>query len=196
MDKWIVVCALVVAVGMVGCRSEGVRVDADKEVVKVQGFNPKDMQLITDKMVDSLAGHYVLNDPRSPMPPVYINQIKNRTDEHIDTQAITKRISTRLIKTNRVRYLAMTDGVQEAIKQLDWQHGKFVDPATAQRVGKMLGARYFLMGDLTNIKTGSGRTKSNYFLFTLTLVDIETLVVPWQEEKEIQKIAKRGVFGW
>ena len=196
MRTCLMVAGVALAGFLCGCASEGIRVDASAEVVSTQDFNVKDLQLISEKMIQSLGSHPAVNRAGGKRPIVYVHQIQNRTDEHIDTNAITELVSAGLLNTGKVRYTDQKASFKEAVRQLQFQQGSFTDPATAKQVGKMINADYFLMGQITNIRAKAGGKKSNYFLFTLSLVNIETLEVEWKGVKQIQKIAKKGVFGW
>ena len=59
----------------------------------------------------------------------------------------------------------------------------------------MIGADYFLQGELANLTPQAGWKKGQYFLFTLTLVNIETMEA-WKSQVEVQKVSRRGLFGW
>ena len=196
MRTTLALAVVVLAVALCGCASEGTRVDPSQEVVTTQDFNPKDLQLIADKMVASLAAHPAVSRRDATRPIVYVHQIQNRTDEHIDTTNITELVSTGLLKTGKVRYTDPKGSYKEAIRQLQFQQGSFTNPATAKQLGKMLNADYFLMGQISNIRTKAGGKKSNWFQISLSLVNIETLEVEWKDIKQIQKIAKKGLFGW
>jgi TolB-like protein len=47
--------------------------------------------------------------------------------------------------------------LEEVIAELDLQRSPKVDPATAQRVGKLLGAQYLVMGSITVLQKVGGR---------------------------------------
>jgi PBP1b-binding outer membrane lipoprotein LpoB len=70
-----------------------------------------------------------------------------------------------------------------------------VDPKTAKSIGKLVGADYFLYGELASIKKSAGRVQDVYFKFTLNLVNIKTGLIEWADEKEIRKQAKKPLLG-
>jgi len=186
-------CFAAMLAGLVGCAAQGRRVAADTEAVLTHDFNPKDLQIIGRKAVDDLLKRDVL--PKDKKPALYVARIANRTDEHVNADAISEYIATRMDMSGRIQLVEYSKAKDEAVKQLEFQQGAFVDPSTAKKVGKMVGADYFLQGELTNISVRAGRKKGQYFLFTLTLVDIQTLK-SWKTMVEIQKLSKRGLFGW
>jgi len=180
-------------VAFVGCARRGSRIDPDREGVTTHDFNPKDLQLIGRKAVDDLLKRNVLPDEKKPA--LYVARIRNRTDEHVNAEAISEYIAVRMDMSGKVQLVEYSKAKEEAVRQLEFQQGAFVDPTTAKQVGKMVGADYFLQGELTNISVKAGWKKGQYFLFTLTLVEIETLK-SWKTQVEVQKVTKRGLFGW
>ncbi len=71
-----------------------------------------------------------------------------------------------------------------------------MDESSRKRLGKLVGPGYLLTGAITNIRKEAGRQMDVYFLVTLNLVDLETGLIPWAEEKEIRKKQTRPLVGW
>ena len=194
MKKFMVLmCALMLVAVIAGCASRGRRVDVDVEAVTTHDFNATDLRMIGKKAVNDLLAMNVL--PETPRPFVYVAQVRNLTDEHINSDIISEYIAGQISASGKVRLSGMPKELEEAIKQLEFQQGAFINPETAKQIGKMEAASYFLQGELSNLAVKAGRKKGQYFLFTLTLVHIETLEV-WKSQVEIQKVSKRGLFGW
>jgi len=129
-------------------------------------------------------------------PVFYIQTVRNRTDEHIDTRAVTDKIRVTLLKSGKVRFTAVSDVKDEIVNQLEFQTSSgMVDPATAKAMGRLVGADYFLYGELASIRKSAGRVKDVYYKFTLNLVNISNGLIEWADEKEIRKQAKKPLFG-
>jgi uncharacterized protein (TIGR02722 family) len=159
-------------------------------------FGSTDLQLIAEKMVASLMeSDRLKSDPTEPdKPPVVaIAWLKNKTSEHIDTKSIMDKIRTTLIKTGRVRFSAM-DMQGDIVGQVQFQDIA-ANTETQKHYGKQVGAKYILGGDITSIVKQSGRVKDVYYKITLNLVDIESGLIDWAEEKEIRKDSVRPLFG-
>lgn len=157
-------------------------------------FGSTDLQMIAEKMVNSLLATPLLQSGQRPV--VYVHNVKNKTDEHIDTQSITDKIKVTLLKSGRVRFSAVSEANDEIVKQLEYQTSSgIVDPKTAKRFGNQVGADYFLYGEITSIKKKAGRVEDVYFKITLNLVNISTGLIEWADEKEIRKQAKRPLVG-
>jgi uncharacterized protein (TIGR02722 family) len=157
-------------------------------------FGSTDLQMIAEKMVESLLASPVVQQGHRPV--ILVSRVRNKTDEHIDTKAITDKIRTALVNSGAVRFVAdevRDEVIQELRYQTDSGH---VDPETRRRIGKLVGAGYLLMGELTSIRKKAGRQTDLYFKITLNLVELETGLIRWAEEKEIRKGQKKAVIGW
>ncbi len=157
-------------------------------------FGSTDLQMIAEKMTNSLLATPVLTTAKRPV--LYVYQVKNKTDEHIDTKSVTDKIRTTLQKSGKVRFTAVNEVNDEILKQLEYQSKSgVVDPKTAKSVGHQIGADYFLFGEISSIRKSSGRVQDVYFKFTMNLVDIKTGIIEWADEKEIRKQAKKTLIG-
>jgi uncharacterized protein (TIGR02722 family) len=190
----IVAAMCLLAAGLAaGCASKTSYGDATAQETLTIDFGSTDLQMIAAKMVDSLLSSPLVRD--NPTPVVRVSRVRNKTDEHIDTKAITDKIRTALINSGKVRFVA-GEVRDEIIDELEYQRGSgYVDEATRKRIGMLVGADYLLVGDFTSIRKKSGRTEDLYYLFTLNLVDIQTGLIAWSDQKEIRKAAKRPIFG-
>lgn len=160
-------------------------------------FGSTDLQLIAEKMVDNmLTAPAVLQiTANARRPIVFVDNIKNKTTEHIDTESITDTISTRMLKSGQFRFVDMTK-VEAVTKQFDYQQSSgLVDEAKATKVGRQVGAQYMLYGNLSSIVKHAGSTKDVYYKFTLKLMDLESGTVEFIDEKEIRKTRKRSLIG-
>ena len=188
--------ALLACVALVGCAS-GPRVHyGDPTAVEVVtiDFGSTDLQSIAQAMVNDLLASPALS--RSEQPVLYVAQVKNKTDEHVDTKNITDKIRTSLLRSGRVRFTASAEMGDELLDQLEYQADSgIVRPDSAKRLGQQIGADYFLFGELTSIRKRAGRVSDLYMKFTLNLVVIESGLIEWADEKEIRKGEKRPVFG-
>ncbi len=157
-------------------------------------FGSTDLQMIAEKMVNSLLASPVLSTGKPPV--FYVQNVRNKTDEHIDTKSVTDKIKVTMLKSGKVRFSAVGDVKDEMVSQLEFQASSgMVDPKTAKSIGKLVGADYFLYGELASIRKSAGRVKDVYYKFTLNLVNIQTGLIEWADEKEIRKQAKKPLIG-
>lgn len=187
-----IILATVLVVAVAGCSQKIQYGDATDVETTTLGFGSTDLQSIAAKMVDDLLSFPpVVQETANRRPIVFIDKVKNKTTEHIDTESITDTIQTKLIQSGKFRFVDMTAvaAVQEQMKfQLD---SGMVDPGKAIAFGKQVGAEYMLYGNLSSIiKKGDGE-KDVYYKFTLKLMDLESGLLEWAGEKEIRKTGER-----
>lgn len=184
-----------VALALTGCSKQVTYGNPEQVETLTPEFGSTDLQMIASKMAQSLLASPVITGKPKP-PLLYVAPVKNKTDEHIDTQSITDKISTTLIQSGKVQFTAMADIPKELVDQLEYQNKSgLVNPSTAKPVGRHVGADYMLAGEITSIVKKSGSTKDYYYKITLKLANIETAVIEWQDEKEIRKGETKSLFG-
>ncbi len=168
--------------------------DAGQVETVTADFGSTDLQLIAEKMVTSLLSTPLLQSGQRPV--IYVHRVKNKTDEHIDTKAVTDKIKVQLLKSGRVKISAVSEVNDEMVRQMEYQTSSgIVDPSTAKRFGSQVGSDYFLYGEIISIKKSAGRVADVYYKFTLNLVNIETGLIEWADEEEIRKQAKKPLVG-
>jgi hypothetical protein len=167
----------------------------DEETTTVD-FGSTDLQRISKTMVDSLLEFGpIVEMTRNRRPVVFVDQIKNKTMEHIDLESVTNSIRSGIIQSGKFRFVDMNkvDALHEQLRHQNQL--SVVDASTAKSFGKQVGADLMLYGSLSSIEKQSGRVKDVYYKFTLNLMDIETGLIEWAGEKEIRKMGKRRAVG-
>ncbi|MCH1920299.1 penicillin-binding protein activator LpoB [Shewanella sp. A3A] len=184
------------ALGLSACQSKVEYGDANAVETVNENFGSTDLQAITDKMVDSmLTTPSVIVLSANKRPILFVDSIKNKTSEHIDTESVTDSISTKLLQSGKFRFIDMTK-VDAVRKQLDYQNNAgMVDPSTAIKFGRQIGAQYMLYGNLSSIVKQDGSTRDVYYKMTMRLMDLETGLIEWADEKEIRKERSKTLFG-
>lgn len=184
------------ALGLSACQTKVEYGDANAVETVSENFGSTDLQAITDKMVDSmLTTPSVIVLTANKRPIIFVDKVKNKTSEHIDTESVTDSISTKLLQSGKFRFIDMTK-VDAVRKQLDYQNNAgMVDPSTAIKFGRQIGAQYMLYGNLSSIVKQDGSTKDVYYKMTMRLMDLETGLIEWADEKEIRKERSKTLFG-
>jgi hypothetical protein len=173
-------------------------------------YGSTDLQTLSGEMVNSLVTapglSYMDNSGKGDDKRVivYFGGIENRTSEHIDTQGISDKISTQLLKSGKFRFVADDAGQDEIEKQVRFQQetGRVREDMMRQ-FGKQFGADVILYGSLRSIEKGRGRSIESggvkkedvYYQFTLKCVNIDTAEIIWQDESELRKTQRTGIFG-
>ena len=194
---------------LAGCSSVRYDDPGKTETLNID-YGSTDLQTLATGMVESLVAAPALNymdnsgkgDDKRII--VYPGGIENRTSEHIDTQGIMDKIQTALLKTGKFRFVAAAQGQEEIGEQVRFQQGSGrVRADMAREFGKQLGADVVVYGTLrsidkkkgSSIESGGTRTEDVYYQFVLQAVNIDTAEVIWQEEEELRKTARTGIFG-
>ena len=150
-----------------------------------------DIQMIAEKMTQSLIQTPEIQTAIKKRQLLMASPVQNKTSEYFDTKLITDTILTQLQK-NGIRYTIEGDNMQNQTDELRRQNQSgLYDKSKSVKMGKMQGAKYRLDGSISSIIKKSSSIKDVYYKMNLRLIDIETGVVEWSDEKDIRKSAKR-----
>ena len=97
-----------------------------------------------------------------------------------------------MLKSGRVRFAVNINEMQSQVDELKRQNqsGLYAEP-TRSKMGNMQAAKYRVEGAISSIVKQTKDVKDVFYIFDLRLIDIETGLVEWADEKEIRKTAKR-----
>lgn len=182
-----------------GCANKAVVSYGDAQAVETVdiNFGSTDLQKIATEMTNSLLASPVVGTlTANSRPVVFVEKVRNKTSEHIDTESITDSISTQLLQSGKFRFVDM--GRVEAVrKQLNFQNNDpLVNPSTAVAFGQQIGARYMLYGNLSSIVKSNQDTADVYYKFTMRLMDMQSGLIEWADETQIRKTRTRDTIGW
>jgi uncharacterized protein (TIGR02722 family) len=192
-----VILMLGMAVLLSGCANKVSYGDAQAVETQTVEFGSTDLQKIASDMVDSmLSSGSVMTITAGQRPIVFIDGVKNKTSEHIDTESVTDTISTKMLNSGKFRFVDM-DKVASVRKQLDFQNNdQLVNQSSAIQFGKMVGAQYMLYGNLSSIVKSAGSDKDVYYKMTMRLMDLQSGLIEWADETEIRKQQSKSLFGY
>lgn len=195
MMKLMAMLLVAASLTLAGCATVNYGDATARETVNTD-FGSTDLQMIASKMVDDLlAFPPIVQLTANRRPVVFVDKIKNKTMQHIDTESITDTIQSKLINSGKFRFVDMTK-VAEVRKQLEYQNASgMVSAATAVQMGHQIGAEFMLYGNLSAISKHEGSTKDVYYKFTLKLMNLKTGIIEWSNEKQIRKTRTRSLFG-
>ena len=150
-----------------------------------------DIQMISEKMTQSLIQHPVVQGLIKKRGLMMASPVQNKTSEYFDTRLITDTILTQLQK-NGVKYVIGGEDMQNQVDELRRQNQSgLYKKSKSAKVGNMEGAKYRLDGSISSIVKKGSTVKDVYYKMNLRLIEIETGIVEWSDEKEIRKSAKR-----
>lgn len=179
-----------------GCASNISYGNAQEEETLTSDFGSTDLQRITKKMVDSMLSFpAIIAITQTKRPVIMVSRINNKSSEHIDTESITDSISNQLLRSGRFRFVDMSR-VEDVKKQLNYQNNAgMVNPSKAVQFGRQVGAQYMLYGNFSSIVKNRDGTRDVYMKMTMRLMDLESGVIEWSDEKEIRKVREKTLFG-
>jgi len=124
-------------------------------------------------------------------PVVAIWPIQNATSQHLDDQMLTllSSIETSLVNTGAVQVVDRARQAELAY-ELDIQRTAAYDPASAQRLGRQLGAKYFFTGKITSVDERLSNLRRVQYSLFLQVVEIETGLIRFQNEVTRSKAVK------
>jgi len=200
MNKLIVAASISLAlITLAGCTNKSVVRYGDATAVETTdiNFGSTDLQKVASQMTDSLLLSPVVGTLTANTRPIlFVESIKNKTSEHIDTESITDSISTKLLRSGKFRFVDM-GRVAAVREQIEFQqNGGMVDTSKAISFGQQVGAQYMLYGNLASIVKTNKDKSDVYYKFTLRLMDLNSGLVEWADETEIRKTKEKEFISW
>jgi penicillin-binding protein activator len=156
-------------------------------------YNEADMQQMAETIVTSMIACPEVQTAKKP-PVVILEQVQNRTEEHIDMTLLTDKIRTALIKSRKVKFI--NKGERGTLDD-EYRYNEAGNVAQEKKKtrGKQTGGDYILSGAMgTNIQQ-VGNDKYIYYKLTMNLTNLETSEIDCVEEKELRKKYRKRSVG-
>jgi uncharacterized protein (TIGR02722 family) len=192
-NKTIHLTVFVLSVGLLAaCSGPQVRYGDAKAVETVNAnYGSTDLQMIAEAMTRSLLQSKAISGSKDA-PIVTLADVKNKTSEYIDTRVITDKIRTQLMKSGQVRFAVSINEMQNQTDELKRQNQSgLYKNSTIAKTGNMQGAQYRIEGSIASIVKTNKDVKDVYYVFNLNLINNESGLLEWADEKEIRKTATR-----
>ncbi len=197
--------ALALAAGMAslsGCAMFRMKVtDTDVEEMPTLDarYGAQDLRKLSQDVADELAASPFIQE-QSGNPVMIIYGIQPRTTTFVDTQALTDRIKTTLLRNSRVQFVneARRD---QLLKEQGYQAAQATDESRVA-IGRQTGAKYMLTGALVEMEKRSGKqvrvskTELMYYQLTIDVTDLESGLIVWSTTKEFARQARTPLIGW
>jgi uncharacterized protein (TIGR02722 family) len=180
------------ALSLVACSGPQVRY-GDAKAVETVGVNygSTDLQAIGESMARSLLQSKAISGSKDA-PIVTVAEVKNKTTEYNDTRVITDKIRTQLVKSGQVKFAVNINEMQNQVDELKRQNQSgLYKNNTVSKTGNMQGAKYRIEGSISSIIKQNKNVKDVFYIFNLNLINNESGLIEWADEKEIRKIATR-----
>ena len=151
-------------------------------------------------MVNGLLTKYWLSSYKErnagKRPLVIVGDVQNRTDEHIDTKALSEYITDELINSGKVRFVDAANR-EKILNEIQYQNESgMVSEKTAKRKGRQVGADFLLTGSMTASVHSMDDVKTVTYQTSLRLTDLETAEIVWSDKHLIKKRFKRSGSSW
>ena len=197
MKRELCLCLGVAALVASGCSTEVSYGDAKETETVTVDYGSTDLQSFSGKMVQSLIDSPATTEISvNGRPVLFVDSIRNKSSEHIDTEALTDTMRTQLLRSGKFRFVDMSK-VAAVKEQLEYQQASgLVDPASMVRLGKQTGAQYMLYGNLASIVKSNGKVKDVFYQLTMNLMDLRSGELVWADQQEIRKQSKKKTLGW
>lgn len=191
--------ALIFTSGCAAFRESTSVVDVDRMGHYDEDYDAADLRTLSRVIVGQLISSPFLAS-RVQTPVMMISEVRNDTDEHIDTRSLTDQMRVKLIQSGKIRFVNESRR-REIVAEQGYQAAN-VTPGQNVAIGRQLGAGYMITGALAKISKGSGRQvrvsqkKFSYYKLTMEVNDIESGEIVWIAEHEFAREASKPLIGW
>ena len=191
------IAAAAVPLALGGCAARSVeRIDA-ATVTDLSGrWNDVDSRIVAEALTTQSLHSWAAprsDQPGPNAPVVIVGAFRNRTYEHIAMETFIRDLERALITSGGVRVVASRDErVEVREERADQQEN--AAPETRARLGRELGAKYILQGDVTAIEDREGRDRIRFYQIDATLIDLESNAKIWTGQHKIKKHIEHGWF--
>ena len=191
------------SVALFSCKTPTTNIDVENDRAgAVMGLDYRDFQRASGKLVDSMLESPALSHPTAGKRYVMaVSTIKNDSLQRIDTDQLTKKIRSSLLKSGKVVVTtAVSANGAEDKMNFDARklrgHEEF-NQATVQRKGTLIAPDLSLSGRIMqkNITLDDGRQQAEYY-FQMTITDLTTGLAIWEDENFIGKRGDARAASW
>jgi penicillin-binding protein activator len=193
----------VLSLVLAGCESgpEVRQVSASDASHQTMGVDQSDVNATVEQMVASmLAAPSVIRATGSnPPPTVVVVPIRldtaTITDTRINTDAITTLVRGKIINSGIFQFVDATRRT-DISNEVGYQNDSGnVNKDTAAQKGKQIGSNYIMEGTISGFDAFDGKVHKKGYVITLTLQNVETAVMLWQDTQQIAKEQVRKNVG-
>jgi len=193
--KVFIMCVMAFLLGSCaeGGQTKPIALDFEEQALDSAEFSPRDVDKIVKFVCKAISENAFFQSS------AYLSQksrwmldkeIKNDTDEHIDTRMILEKIRTTLIRQNGITFVDDM-ALRDILKVRKMQESDLFNPGILRSVGQLAGADVVLQGRIANIRRREIDKEMNRYLIAFQLVALTTSKVLWMDELEIVKKVPR-----
>jgi hypothetical protein len=154
------------------------------------GVESTDVRTVARQMAAALLAVPQISGAQEP-PTVALLPVKNSTRFVFNKDILTKKIRIELNEqaSGKIRFLAR-ERLEEVMDERAAKRDKFFEGKTD---GSLLGATYYLTGELMGLSKASGGDRSDYIIMSFQLIDTETTEILWENDYEVKRVGEAGV---
>ncbi len=170
------------------------RVASDTQIDLSGRWNDTDAQQVAEAMIGDVLSRPWLSDfnmAEGRKPVVIVGDIRNRSDEHIETLIFTKSLERELINSGKVRFVASATE-REGVRSEKMDQQMEASEATMKRLGQETGADFYLGGVITSVTDALDGQRVVFYKTNLELISIETNEKVWIGDKQIKKVIEQA----
>lgn len=165
--------------------------DSQAEETVTTQWGSTDLQTTAENMTQSLLSSKWIAQA-SAQPKIRLREVKNYTDEHIDTKGITDKIRIRLLRSGTVRFLADDANLDDVFAERD-----LTEAATTRGENKLLAdTDYIITGAVRSIRKRTKTVGDVFYQITLEMTDPQSGEIVWADEQELRKRTTKPKIGW
>lgn len=198
MNKYLVMAlAAAVSFSVSACKTQTALVDTANDSTQISAsLEYRDFEKAANSMVADMLASGALNKKGGGRYVMIVGRITNDTMQKIDTTQLSKKIRIQLMASGKVAMTAMQeDDNINNVRKL--RKSSEVNQATVSGKGKILAPELSLSGSINQREMSVGSSdKRIEYVFSLSVVDLETGLTFWEGEVPVIKIADEGVTTW
>ena len=158
------------------------------------GLDREDIEYLASTNVSAFSRSPIWKETieTATVPPlVSIWPIQNNTTQHIEDQiaAMLSSVETYLVNSGRVAVVSR-ERQAELVNELHLRQSDIYDRETAGRLGRQLGARFFVTGKVSCVDERLKHTRRVQYSLVLQVIEVETGLIRFQNEAIRSKALK------
>ncbi len=198
MKKLLVLLMLISLI--IGCGSSRTvqRLAPDTQTDLSGRWNDTDARLVAEEMIDDCLRRPWLTDfvaSAGKKPVVTVGTIRNKSNEHIDSETFSTDFERELLNSGQVRFVAGRDMRQE-IREERFEQQDFASRETMKKIRAETGADFILMGAIKSITDEADGVRVVFYQTDLEMINIESMEKVWIGSKKIKKGISKGKSKW
>lgn len=171
------------------------RVDADKSYDLSGYWNDTDMKIVANSLIEQCLESVRISEfaaKTGRLPVIIMGTFKNRSDEHIDTGILIKRLEAAILNSGKAEFVASSDERAE-IRQERIEQQTYSSEETAKRLANEVAADFILQGTVRSIVDSNGSETVRTYYVNAELIDVETHKKIWVgDDSSIKKLITRS----